>query len=102
MRHVPEASALHVLICDFDHQLRPQRLPRQVLALAPAALATRHALPGFTGCGPILRPALPRMIRERVPAIRREIFRELPALLFRKARADADVLQRARIVEKAE
>ena len=26
---------------DFDHQLGPQRLPRQVLALAPAALATR-------------------------------------------------------------
>ena len=48
MRHVPEAGALHVLISDFDHQLGPQRLPRQVLALAPAALAARHAMPGFT------------------------------------------------------
>ncbi len=44
LRHVTEAAALHVLVGDFDHQLGPQRLPRQVLALAPAALAARHAL----------------------------------------------------------
>jgi hypothetical protein len=25
--HVPEAAALHMFICDFDHELRPQRLP---------------------------------------------------------------------------
>ena len=46
LRHVAEAGALHVLICDFHHQFRPQRLPRQVLALAPAALSARHAMPG--------------------------------------------------------
>ena len=52
LRHVPEAGALHVLVGDFDHQLGPQRLPRQVLALAPAALASRHAMPGFTAADP--------------------------------------------------
>src|SRR6266404_2649956 len=66
MRHVPEASALHVLISDFDHQLRSQRLPRQVLALAPAALATGHAMAGFTVRGRMLRPLLPRVIDKRV------------------------------------
>src|SRR5437870_2711 len=47
VRKVAEAGALHVFVGDFDHQLGPQRLPRQVLALAPAALATRHAMAGF-------------------------------------------------------
>ena len=56
MRHVPEARALHVLVGDFDHQLGPQRLPRQVLALAPAALAARHPLPGFPIAGRMLGP----------------------------------------------
>ena len=51
LRHVTEARALHVLVGDFDHQLGPQRLPRQILALAPAALAAGHAMPGFTGGG---------------------------------------------------
>ena len=46
LRHVAEARALHVLVSDLDHQLGPQRLPRQILALAPAALPARHALPG--------------------------------------------------------
>src|SRR5262245_55949279 len=49
-RHMTEACALHVFVSDFDHQLGPQRLPGQVLALAPAALASRYAMPGFTGC----------------------------------------------------
>jgi len=42
------------------------------------------------------------MIGERVLAIGRQVFNKLPALLLRKAGADADVLQRARIVEQAE
>src|SRR4029077_8958253 len=57
LRHVPEAGPLHVLVGDFDHEVRPQRLPRQVLSLAPAALASRNALPRSPGrC---IRPALP-------------------------------------------
>src|SRR5579864_3691899 len=82
VRQVAEAGALHMFVSDFDYQLGPQRLPRQVLALAPAALAARHAMPGFAGCGIMLRPALPGVIGESVLAIGREVFRELMALLF--------------------
>ena len=59
-------------------------------------------MPGFPGFGLPLRPLPPRVRRKRVPAIRREILHELAALLVREARADADVLERAGIVEKAE
>jgi hypothetical protein len=92
-----------VLVGDFDHQLGPQRLPREVLALAPAALAARHALRALRHLARFrLRPMLPGVRGERVLAIGREIFRQLPALLFREAGAHADVLQRAGIVEEAE
>src|SRR6266478_5860738 len=85
LRQVTEAGTLHVLVGDFNYQLGPQRLPRQVLALAPAALATRHAMPigAFSGC--VLRPALPGVIGERVLAIGREVFYQLPTLLLREA-----------------
>src|SRR5213593_2842244 len=43
MRHVTKAGSLHMLVSHFDHQFGPQRLPREVLALAPAALAAWHA-----------------------------------------------------------
>src|SRR5260370_2061397 len=61
MRHVPEASTLHVLISDLGHQLGPQRFPRQVLPLAPSALAARNAMPGFTVSRYMLRPFFPRL-----------------------------------------
>src|SRR6202034_1134177 len=44
LRHVAEAAALHVLVSHFDDQLRPQRLPRQGLGLAAAALSAPDAL----------------------------------------------------------
>ena len=56
---------------------RAAAAPTKVFALAPAALATRHAMPGFPFCGRILRPLLPRMIGERILAIRREEFYQL-------------------------
>src|SRR3989442_928927 len=59
-------------------------------------------MPGFTVCGFMLCPLLPRVIGEGILAIGRAEWRELAALLLREARADADVLQRARIVKKAE
>ena len=40
---VTEAVALHVVVFHFADPLDPQRLPRQILAGAPAALAARHA-----------------------------------------------------------
>ena len=42
-RRVAEAIALHVVVLHLAHALDPQRLPRQILAGAPAALAARHA-----------------------------------------------------------
>ena len=98
LRCVTEAAALHVVVSDFDYQFRTQRLPRQVLASAPAALAPGHALPGFAA----LRPFFPRVSGERVLAVWSEEFHQLAPLLFREARADADMLQCAGVVEKAE
>ena len=43
LRRVAEAAALHVVVGDLDHQLGPQRLPREILALAPAARRAGHA-----------------------------------------------------------
>src|SRR5439155_15546481 len=102
VRHVTETRSLHVLVSDFHHQFGPQGLPRQILALAPAALATRHAMRRSLACLSMLRPVFPGVSGERILAIRREELRELPALLQREARANADVLQCARIVEKPE
>src|SRR5258708_212522 len=51
---------------------------------------------------PMPRPLLPGVLDERVLPIGREVFRQFPALVLREAGADADVLQRARIVEQTE
>ena len=50
----------------------------------------------------MLGPCFPRVIGERIFAVGREKFDQLAALLVGEARAHADVLQRARIVEKPE
>src|SRR6516225_11358430 len=47
LRHVTEASSLHMLICDLNHEFRSERFPGQILALTPAALAARHSTAGF-------------------------------------------------------
>ena len=55
LRRVPKARALHVVVRDLDDELRPQRLPRQILALTPAALRARlplRAASGSLGLGP--------------------------------------------------
>src|SRR5271167_3512139 len=44
LRHMAESLALHMLICNFDYQLGPERLPRQILAVAPTALTSRHPM----------------------------------------------------------
>src|SRR5438067_1133092 len=99
---MPEPCPLHMFVSNFDHQLGTQRLPRQVLALAPAALAARHSMLATAVRGSMLRPGLPRVIRESVLAVGREVFDKLPALLIGKACADADMPERAGIVEQAE
>src|SRR6187455_2064803 len=39
---VAEAITLHVVVLHLAHPLEPQRLPRQILASAPAALSAGH------------------------------------------------------------
>src|SRR5579863_10472355 len=100
MRHVPETSALHVLVCDFDNQFGPQRLPRKILALAPAALAAWHAMPGAAIGWSMFRPSLPGVICEGVLPIWIEKLDQLLALLVREAGTYPNVLQIAGIVEE--
>ena len=102
MGHVAEAAALHVLVGNFNHQLGTQRLPGQVFALAPAALAAGHATPSFTSLESCSAQPLQGMIGERVPSIRQKKFCELAALLGGKARTNTHVLQCSPIIEEAE
>src|SRR5690242_3729256 len=59
-------------------------------------------MPNLTVRGHMLGPQLPRVIGERILAVGREEFCELPPLLVRKACADTDMLQRAGTVEEPE
>ena len=93
MRHVAKAQTLHVLISDLCYQLRPQWLPRKIFALAPTALGTRNPLAVASA-----RPLLPRMIRQRITAIRGQEMHQLLPLPRAETGAHTDVLQRARIV----
>src|SRR5579864_298856 len=97
-----EAAALHVVVRDLDHQFGTHRLPRQVFALTPAALAAGHAAGSFTALGSMLGPGSPGMSSQCVLAIRLEKLGELAAFLHAEAGADADVLQGAGFVEEAE
>jgi hypothetical protein len=91
-----------MVVRDFNDQFRTERLPGQVLALAPAALAARYAVLGFTILWCMLGPILPRVSAESVLTIGSEEFYQLASLLFREARADAYMLERAFVVEEAE
>jgi hypothetical protein len=91
---VTEAAALHVIVCDFDYQLRTQRFPGHVLSLAPAALGAWSALFGFTIRFFVLGPIFPGMSGERILAIWRKVFHKLTAHAVGEARDDADMLQR--------
>src|SRR5271168_2750079 len=44
LRHMTEASALHMLVRDLDYQFGPERRPRKILAVTPTALASRHPM----------------------------------------------------------
>ncbi len=90
--HVTEAGALHVFIGNFNYKFGAQWLPRQILTLTPAALPSRHSLPGFTGCRFMFSPAFPRMVSKGVFPIRCKELHKLLALLFREAATHAYVL----------
>ena len=66
-RRMPESIALHVVVLHFADTLDAQRLPGQILAGAPAALASRHPRPVAE-----LGPLAPRMF---VEGVRREAAR---------------------------
>ena len=50
----------------------------------------------------MLGPIFPRVSGEGILAVWREEFHKLASLLFREARADADMLQRTGVVVEAE
>src|SRR5687768_17292331 len=58
-RHVTKAAALQMIVLHLTHALDPQRLPREVLARAPAALSARHTR---VPCRIRIRPCTPRMV----------------------------------------
>ena len=70
LRGVAEARALHVIVGDLDDELGAQRLPREILALAPAALARRACAAPPPSASPRSGPVLPRVVGERVLAVR--------------------------------
>src|SRR6185503_19582933 len=69
-RGVAEAVALHVVVLHLAHALDAQRLPRQVLARAPAALGAGHAARFRGRSGPVA----PRMRLHGVLAQRFQLF----------------------------
>ena len=97
LRGVTKTIALHVIVSNFNHELRSQWLPRQVLSRAPTTLRTRNTVREI-----VTRPFFPWMIRERVFAIRVEKLNELETLLIGKTRAHTNVLQVARVVKQSQ
>src|SRR5829696_2568734 len=72
---VAEAGPLHVVVLDLADALDPQRLPREILARAPAALPSGHP----RRLTARVRPVTPGMVLEGAAAQRRELSHELPA-----------------------
>src|SRR5262249_17505148 len=82
---VAKAVALQMVVLDLAHALDAQRLPREVLARAPAAVAARHPL-ALAACR--LGPFAPGVVLERPLAERGQLPRELAAHRHRERRRD--------------
>src|SRR5205085_1032090 len=111
LRGMTKPIALHVIVRDLDHELRPQRFPRKIIALAPATHRTGLSLRNSGSFALLwmmgrvrlpLGPLTPGMIGDGVVAIRRQKLDQLLAPDVGEARADADVLQLAGVVVQAE
>src|SRR5262245_40253040 len=89
-RGVAEAVPLHVVVLHLADALQTKRLPGQILAGAPPALAARHA--GRTRLVQV-RPVAPRMVFERPLPQWRELLRQLATPRHRERRRDADVME---------
>src|SRR5438128_1207604 len=98
LRRVTEPAALHVVVGDLDHQLRPQRLPGKIFPLAPAAHRSGH--PPRAGAGLVSAPLFPGVFLERALAIGRHELHQLAPLLVREARAHAYMLELAAVIEE--
>src|ERR1700722_12312374 len=94
LRHVAKTRALHVLVCDLDHQLWPNCFPREIFSIAPATLPAWHPLAGFRARRRMLRPASPWMMGEGAFAVRSQKLDQFHPLLGSETGAHADVLQR--------
>ena len=91
-----------MIVGDFNDELGTERLPRQVFAAAPPALATGHAPLGIGALGCEIGPIFPGVSGQRVLAVWRKKLDQLAALLVGEAGANPDMLQRAGLVKKAE
>src|SRR5688572_6666508 len=94
LRRVSEARALHVIVGHLQDELRTERLPGKILALAPAARCARPPL--RDGVAAVRqRPFLPGMPIQRRRAVGSEILHQLAALRIGETGAHPDVLQAA-------
>src|SRR3989441_3286870 len=88
-----------VVVLHLADALDPERLPGEVLALAPAAGRARHPSPSLEGAGPLP----PRVRHEGVLAQRSELLRDPASLRHRERRGHADVVECSlRVVEPEE
>src|SRR6185295_12457997 len=88
---VPEPIALEVVVLDLAHALDAQRLPGEILARAPPALAAGHADRALDRFGPVP----PGMRAERALAQWLQLPRETAPGLHRERRGHAHVVQLA-------
>jgi hypothetical protein len=94
-RRVPKPIALQVVVLHFRDALRADRLPRQILPGAPAALATGHA------CRPVLLRVFlspPRVTVERISSERRQLTGEFLASRQGERGGHPNVVQSAAMV----
>src|SRR5262245_5639299 len=96
-RGMSEAIALHVVVLHLAHTFDADRLPRQILSCAPAALAAWHSR-SLAELGPFA----PGMPLERIRAKRRELLGELATTSHRERGCDADVMQPPAVVVETE
>src|SRR5215472_4286542 len=101
LRRMTETVTLHVVVSNLHHELRTQRLPRQVFSLTPAALTARHPF-HFATLRSLLRPMSPGVIGECVPPVGLQEFHQLLPFFRAEAGTNTDVLQFALFVEQAQ
>src|SRR5215471_14006000 len=98
LSRVAESVPLHVVVSNLDNEFRPERLPGQILALTPAAQATRHTHGVLFRIRP--GPILPGMVAQSIAPILAQMLHKLTPLRLGEAGADADMMKAARFIEE--